>query len=1232
MNLRRALALLFSFGTLVGVAILLFVSASASAQAPPSPRRPAVSHLPGGSTLSGTLTLSDTWGPGTITLTGDISVAAGVVITLVPQTTVQVAVVDGANLGLDPNRIEYLVAGELRASGPVTFTSRSPAPAGGDWFGLRFLPGSTGELSLVTVEYGLIGIWAEDAALVTLAGSTIRYMHGADGVDGSGGFSGNPGNPGGDGSPGSPAYGLYLTGTTTAQIAANQIYSITGGTGGAGGSGGNGLGGVPTGASGGPGGAGAGGGPATGIFVGRAATAWLLTNTVQSVAGGAGGPGGIGGDGTDGLPGGAAGGPGGNGGQGGPGGAGGQGAPARGIHFQEAGNDSVAHYNPLYDLYGGPGGDGGQGGNGGHGGDGGPGGDGGFGGDGGRGGDAGGGGLAAGLHLARCSPPALENDIDRVVAGAGAPAGDGGLGGAAGDGGDSSEEQPGGDGGEPGGGGDGGNGGSGGEANGLRVDGTSTASLKTNTVDGIYGGAGGPAGRGGHGGHGGHGGAAHGIRVQGPGASPHIVTNHVTGVYAGGGGDGGWGGDGGAGGAGGRGGNGDWIVGMPPGPGGDGGDGQTGGNGGSGGPGGPASGILVLATTLAQPLQRNAVAEIAGGAGGLAGIGGLGGNGGPGGDGGDDLGLVGPGAPGGAGGLGGDGGDGGAGGDGGSAAGLYAASATHHAINNLVHDVTPGDAAGGGHAGDGGAGGPGGGGGFGGIMPPTPGGPGGDGGDGGDGGLGGDGGDSAGLQAQAASVTYYHNTVADVGDGGADGPGGGLGLGGPGGPGGESNPVGFPGPTGLPGVDGLPGGDGLAGDSMGLWATNGANLVVTNNVLAHTSPPGANTYGLRLAAATATVGYNDVWSHTVQYSGLPVPGSDLAAAPLFLDWPGDDYHLRRGSPCLDAGTGLGVGDDFDGQARPLGAGPEIGFDEVAPLLAAKAVDRDLAGIGWPLVYTLAITNPDPQAPAPGVALVDQLPPGVTFAGGPACDLPACAYVAASEAVTWTGDVPTGTVWTLVYTVTVDGGLADGTSITNTALLTVTGGGGRTNEVTTTIHTPLLTLTKEAEGTSVAGLPFTYTLLVTNHSPYVAGTGVVVTDAVPAGGRWVSGGSHAGGIVTLTYPFIAAAETASASWQVSTCQTSITNQRYRVVTSAVGITSGWGPPLLTDLPAPTLVPTFSLSAEIAHVGQTVVLTDRSAFDGASLVAWQWAFGDGQVGQGTPVTHAYSQTGSYSLTLS
>jgi hypothetical protein len=72
-------------------------------------------------------------GPGTITITGDILISPMVTIVITPNTTVQVATTDGANLGIDSNRIEYIVGGTLLVSGPVTFTSqrgRQPAATG----------------------------------------------------------------------------------------------------------------------------------------------------------------------------------------------------------------------------------------------------------------------------------------------------------------------------------------------------------------------------------------------------------------------------------------------------------------------------------------------------------------------------------------------------------------------------------------------------------------------------------------------------------------------------------------------------------------------------------------------------------------------------------------------------------------------------------------------------------------------------------------------------------------------------------------------------------------------------------------------------------------------------------------------------------------------------------------------------------------------------------------------
>jgi len=52
---------------------------------------------------------------------------------------------------------------------------------------------------------------------------------------------------------------------------------------------------------------------------------------------------------------------------------------------------------------------------------------------------------------------------------------------------------------------------------------------------------------------------------------------------------------------------------------------------------------------------------------------------------------------------------------------------------------------------------------------------------------------------------------------------------------------------------------------------------------------------------------------------------NIDADPLFVG--GGDYHLTSGSPCIDTGTDAGVYTDIDGDARPMGAGFDMGSDE-----------------------------------------------------------------------------------------------------------------------------------------------------------------------------------------------------------------------------------------------------------------------------------------------------------------
>jgi hypothetical protein len=51
--------------------------------------------------------------------------------------------------------------------------------------------------------------------------------------------------------------------------------------------------------------------------------------------------------------------------------------------------------------------------------------------------------------------------------------------------------------------------------------------------------------------------------------------------------------------------------------------------------------------------------------------------------------------------------------------------------------------------------------------------------------------------------------------------------------------------------------------------------------------------------------------------------------PLFVNPAEGDFHIRPGSPCIDAADPASEVDvDFDGDARPAGDAPDIGADEV----------------------------------------------------------------------------------------------------------------------------------------------------------------------------------------------------------------------------------------------------------------------------------------------------------------
>ena len=84
----------------------------------------------------------------------------------------------------------------------------------------------------------------------------------------------------------------------------------------------------------------------------------------------------------------------------------------------------------------------------------------------------------------------------------------------------------------------------------------------------------------------------------------------------------------------------------------------------------------------------------------------------------------------------------------------------------------------------------------------------------------------------------------------------------------------------------------------------------------------------------------------------------------------------------------------------------------------------------------------------------------------------------------------------------------------------------------------------------------------------------------------------------------------------------------MVDSAQGVTSLDGSPVSFDVITPTI------SAEITHsiaiVDQTVYFTGTAGTDGTALT-YAWDLGDGSSASGLLASHVYTETGSYTVTL-
>lgn len=143
---------------------------------------------------------------------------------------------------------------------------------------------------------------------------------------------------------------------------------------------------------------------------------------------------------------------------------------------------------------------------------------------------------------------------------------------------------------------------------------------------------------------------------------------------------------------------------------------------------------------------------------------------------------------------------------------------------------------------------------------------------------------------------------------------------------------------------------------------SGVARVINNTIVGNTASPdwgfaGGLMVELRDAAATAEIHNNVVWGNAAKdgadlrvsnYAGAiwrlghndlgdaefvgtaPLAYGNLSADPRLVDMVSGDYHLAPDSPCIDAADASAPSlpaVDFEGDARLLGAAPDIGVDE-----------------------------------------------------------------------------------------------------------------------------------------------------------------------------------------------------------------------------------------------------------------------------------------------------------------
>ncbi len=119
------------------------------------------------------------------------------------------------------------------------------------------------------------------------------------------------------------------------------------------------------------------------------------------------------------------------------------------------------------------------------------------------------------------------------------------------------------------------------------------------------------------------------------------------------------------------------------------------------------------------------------------------------------------------------------------------------------------------------------------------------------------------------------------------------------------------------------GGYGLLVDTAGV-------AVLTDTIIV------SHTLGISVTAGStarlaATLWGSGAWANGKDWGGAGtiLTGTlNIWGIPAFVNPAGYNYHIGPGSAAIDAGVNAGVTNDIDGEPRPVGAGFDIGADEL----------------------------------------------------------------------------------------------------------------------------------------------------------------------------------------------------------------------------------------------------------------------------------------------------------------